>query len=332
MPLTRLGKLVPVSLRQVWPNEASDFTPWLAEPENLVLLSEALNLPELQVKGKEVPVGNFSLDILAEDVEGNIVVIENQFDHTDHKHLGQIMTYVAGQEGNVTVVWIAEHFQEEHRAAIDWLNANTLEHFNFFGVELELLKIGGSDPAPRFNVIGKPNEWSRGVTRTTRQVGDRPLSERHRFYLDYWTRFGAYLVEIQSPLRVTRPFRDYYCSFRLGRAGVQFAATATLRDRTIGVELYISRRDGKATFRALQSQMAEIESIFGGRLEWQELPERTASRIATYKTADPADQPNERAQFEWMGANLAQFHRAFYNRIRAMSVDGEIESSDTAHS
>jgi hypothetical protein len=114
-----LGKLVAVPLRSVWPHEAVDFTKWLAGTDNIKLLADQLGLGELQVRGTEVQVGSFAIDILAEDVDGNLVVVENQFGPTDHKHLGQIMTYVAGQEGDVTVVWVAEYFREEHRAAID---------------------------------------------------------------------------------------------------------------------------------------------------------------------------------------------------------------------
>src|SRR5262245_25285232 len=73
-----------------------------------------------------------------------MVVIENQFGPTDHTHLGQIMTYLAGQDGRTTVIWIAETIREEHRAAIDWLNASTIEGFNFFAVEVEALRIGNS--------------------------------------------------------------------------------------------------------------------------------------------------------------------------------------------
>jgi hypothetical protein len=111
--------------------EARDFTPWLATEENLALLAETLGLGELQLQGTELPVGNFNLDILAEDIEGHIVLIENQCGPTDHNHLGQILTYLAGQSGNATVIWIAERVREEHRAAIDWLNASTREEFDF---------------------------------------------------------------------------------------------------------------------------------------------------------------------------------------------------------
>jgi RecB family endonuclease NucS len=101
-------------LREVWPRENSDFTPWLADPENLSLLADTLNLGALQFEGTEVQAGNFRIDILARDDNGRIVVIENQFGLTDHTHLGQIMTYLSAQKGQVTVIWIAEKFREEH--------------------------------------------------------------------------------------------------------------------------------------------------------------------------------------------------------------------------
>src|SRR4029077_16843290 len=104
-------------------------------------------LGELQLQGTEVAVGNFSVDILARDIEGQIVVIENQFGPTDHTHLGQIMTYLAGQDARTTVIWIAETIREEHRAAIDWLNASTIESFSFFAVEVEALRIDDSSGA-----------------------------------------------------------------------------------------------------------------------------------------------------------------------------------------
>lgn len=151
-----LSRLEPVELRKIWPNETDDFTPWLAEEENLSLLADTLNM-ELELEAQEVNVGGFRADILCRDTEDNSrVLIENQLEETNHTHLGQILTYAAGLNA-VTVVWIAQKFREEHRAALDWQNENTEEHLRFFGVEIELWKIGGSLPAPKFNIVSKPN-------------------------------------------------------------------------------------------------------------------------------------------------------------------------------
>lgn len=149
------------------------------------------------------------------------------------------MTYAAGQEGKITVVWIAETFREEHRAAIDWLNASTIEGFDFFAVEVEALRIGDSVPAPRFNILGKPNQWTRGVARTSNT--ERPPDQRQKSYMAYWTSLGSFLADRNAPFKVrVPPPRDYWCGFgSLARPGFLLVATVGFRDRRIGVEIYI---------------------------------------------------------------------------------------------
>src|SRR4051794_7796185 len=184
-----LGRLVSVPLREVWPHEANDFTPWLAKNENLSLLAETLQLSDLQLQDTEVAVGSFYIDILARDIDDRVVVIENQFGPTDHTHLGQIMTYLSGRKGRAIVIWIAEKFREEHRAAIEWLNASTIEGFDFFAVEVAALRIGTSPPAPWFNAVAKPNKVSREIVRGTRNLGAGPLNDRARADSTYWSGF-----------------------------------------------------------------------------------------------------------------------------------------------
>lgn len=146
-----------------WAHEATDFTPWLAE--NLGLLGGELGLA-LELRKREHPVGRYSLDLLLEDAQGRVVIVENQFGQTDHDHLGKLLTYCAGTDAQV-VIWLAESLTDEHAAALEWLNDNSAEGVDFFGVELELLRIDGSSPAPHFRVVVQPNEWrKRARTRT----------------------------------------------------------------------------------------------------------------------------------------------------------------------
>ena len=187
-----LGSFDRVTLTEAWPTEDGNFTPWLAEPGNIKLLGEALDM-ELEVEEHEYLVGQFRADILARaaDETDHRVVIENQFGRTNHGHLGQILTYLAGIEGAKTVVWIAETIQPDHRAAIDWLNNNTSEEFSFFAIEIELWRIGTSVPAPRFNVIASPNDWIKR-TRSAARAIDGELN-RHHVALSYWASFAEYL-------------------------------------------------------------------------------------------------------------------------------------------
>ena len=121
MATTDLGRLEPVDLREVWPNEESDFTPWLADQKNLAILGDALGMP-LEFVAREEAVGPYSADILCRDSnDGTQVVVENQLESTDHDHLGKLLTYAAHLGARV-VVWIAKSFTDQHRAALDWLN------------------------------------------------------------------------------------------------------------------------------------------------------------------------------------------------------------------
>ncbi len=143
--IVELGALARVGLRQVWGVEHRSFTPWLAA--HLDLLGEAIDIP-LSLKGQETDIGTFRADILAKDTAtGQAVLIENQLERTDHTHLGQLITYAAGVRAGV-VVWIADTFTDEHRAALDWLNESTPDSIKFFGVEIELWRIGESQIAP----------------------------------------------------------------------------------------------------------------------------------------------------------------------------------------
>ena len=167
-----LGRLQRVDLRTIWTSEPVQFTPWLARPENLEILGETLGL-ELELEAQEKEVGSFRADIVCRDIgTGSSVLIENQLEQTDHDHLGKLLTYAAGLQA-VTVVWLAERFRDEHRAALDWLNDITHEESRFFGLEIELWRIGDSPAAPKFNIVSMPNDWSRSV----RSVDDVELSE-----------------------------------------------------------------------------------------------------------------------------------------------------------
>ena len=113
--MTDLGRLEKIDLRDIWKTEDQDFTPWLAREDNIALLADALGL-ELEVEAQEKEVGPFRADILCKDIRNDSwVLIENQLERTDHKHLGQLITYAAGLKA-VTIVWVAATFTDEHRA------------------------------------------------------------------------------------------------------------------------------------------------------------------------------------------------------------------------
>ncbi|MFN3474713.1 MAG: hypothetical protein ACK4ZW_11795 [Blastomonas sp.] len=161
--------LVDVSPREAWAHEAHSFTPWLAD--NLPRLSDAIGIP-LELTGREVGVGRYSADILATNPQdGSMVLIENQLEWSDHTHMGQILTYLAGLEAQV-VIWLAPQFREEHLSALRWLNQHTDERFSFFAVRLRVVRIADSPYAPLFDVLEKPNSWERSLQKTARAASE----------------------------------------------------------------------------------------------------------------------------------------------------------------
>lgn len=215
-------------LREAWKHEATQFTPWLAQAENLDALARALGVSELELSSTEQWVGDFKLDILCTDGDQR-VIIENQLAETDHKHLGQILTYAAGV-GARKVIWVAENFRPEHLAALRFLNDYTNEDLSFFGVQVELWRIGESPLAPKFEVVV--------------------------------------------------------------------------------VHLWITDEQAKVHFARLSEQQELIERKLGFDLDWQELPDAKACRIATNLSNAPLEDLTRWDEyFQWIEHRLVVMDR-----------------------
>ena len=320
-PLT-LGRLEKVELREIWTSEAVDFTPWLARPENLEVLASALGL-ELEVEAQEKEVGPFRADILCKDLDGDSwVLIENQLERTDHTHLGQLLTYAAGLQA-VTIIWVAARFSEEHRASLDWLNEITDERFRFFGLEVELWKIGSSPAAPKFNVVSKPNDWTRSVSKAARRISDEPVSETKALQLKYWTALKEYLTECGSKLRSQKPHPQHWTNYSIGRSGFSLCATVNTQLNRIGAELQINHDNAKQFFQLLYQQKEDIEREMGVALEWCELPDKKSSRIITFlEEADLTDEGDWKRQHSWLRDVLEKLDRVFRERVKNLSANG----------
>lgn len=319
MDSSSLGRLEKIDLRQVWSSEAVDFTPWLANPENLNILANTLGL-ELEVEAQEKDVGSFRADLLCKDLDSDSwVLIENQLERTDHTHLGQLLTYAAGLQA-VTIIWIAAKFSEEHRASLDWLNEITDERFRFFGLEVELWKIASSPAAPKFNVVSKPNDWSRSVTKAARRINEEPVTETKALQLKYWTELRDYLTRNGSKLRSQKPYPQHWTNFSIGRSGFHLCATINTQLNRIGAELYISHKNAKQSFQHLYRQKEQIETELSLSLEWCELPTKKSSRIITFfEVLDLTDEKDWIRQHQWFYEVLEQFDRVFRKRVKNLS-------------
>ena len=287
-----LGRLSVVRPRDVWKHEALDFTPWLLR--NADVLSDLLGM-DLVLEAAEHPVGGFSLDLIGSDeATGRVVIVENQLEESDH----QILTYAAGTDPT-TIVWVATSFRPEHRAALDWLNERTNEDTRFFGVEIEVVRIGDSAPAPAFKLVAQPNDWGKQVKAASQQAN---MTERTQLYMDFWMRFTA-AVRTKHPnwTRATTT-KSSWLGMSAGVSGVNWIFT--FNSKGLGVQLEFVASDPElnlARYRALEEQRLDIETVFGGPLSWEPMEGYKATRVATYgEQADVAETENWDEWIAWL--------------------------------
>ena len=313
-----LGRLERVKLRDIWGNESTDFTPWLVH--HIQVLGETLDM-DLEVTGQEEPIGPYSADIVCRDIgseDDATVLIENQLEKTDHKHLGQLLTYASGLEA-VAIIWVAEHFSEEHRAALDWLNKITGEGFRFFGLEIELWQIGDSPPAPRFNIVCKPNQWSK-VIRQRQEQGS--LSDTRQIQFRYWTALKEDMEKHGSLLRCRQPAPNATLPFPIGKSGVYFMAglsSWSLHKQETGKEvrvgLVVDGENALDRFGALEEQKDDIESELGEELIWYAPKQTRRRRIYLRRSADYTDESEWPNQHTWLREKLDSLNNVLRHRV-----------------
>ncbi len=310
-----LSKLEPVPLREAWKHEAGEFTPWLAERENLEALAQALGLSELELVATEHWVGDFKLDILCTDGDDQ-VVIENQLDETDHKHLGQILAYAAGV-GARKVIWVAKSFRPEHKAALEFLNDNSTEGLSFFGVQIELWRIGDSPLAPKFEVVAQPDNWTKTGREQARAASS--ASPTKQLQQKFWTALVGHLAKTAPQIRPQKPRPQHWLNNTIGRSGFHLNITANTRDARLGVELWMPGTDAKQHFSALLEQKEAIEKQLGFALDWQELPDARACRIATwYPDASIEDEARWNEYLGWIEQRLVVMDRVLRPIVRVL--------------
>jgi hypothetical protein len=302
-----LGRLEQVDPRSIWPHEAYNFTPWLfANPDRL---ADALGI-ELDLEATEYPVGGYSLDIIGKDQShGVVLIVENQLDESDHGHLGQLLTYAAGTDAS-TIVWLTTRFREEHRQALTWLNEHTDPETFFFGVEIEVVQIGASEPAPQFNVVVMPNDWQKQAKRAGATAGG--TSTKNELYRQFWSKLLERIKDDHPGwTRATAPAQNWlWISAPIRGCGLNpvFGGRNSLR-----IELYIDRSTPEAcieVFDALAARRAEFELAYGRPLEWARMEGRKACRVSEGMDGDVTSTDNYDRYIEFFIDGSDRFREA----------------------
>jgi hypothetical protein len=311
MNLSRLKK---VDLRDAWKHEAIDFTRWLAEESNLRLLADEVGF-DIKLVRTEAAVGNFNVDILAEEENtGRKIIIENQLEVTNHDHLGKLITYASGYDAGV-IIWVVKDVREEHRQAIDWLNEHTDEEIEFYLVKIEVYQIENSPLAPKFEIVSKPNDWAKAVKES---VGRGEVTETKLKQLEFWNMLRDYAKERNAPIRFQKAYPQHWTNISIGSSDAHMAFTIRSKEGIFGVEIYIS--DNKDLYAQLFQNKEAIERDLGENLEWMELPEKKASRIRISLPGDFNDQAKWETYFSWILGVAEKFQSVFPKYLRNSQI------------
>lgn len=276
------------NLRKAWPNEAKDFTPWLAE--HLDLLGNILEM-DIEFVEKESKVGGYSADILAKEIDTeNYVVIENQLEDSNHDHLGKLITYASGKNAK-TIVWVVKKARDEHREAIEWLNENTGPQIGFYLLEIELWQIGNSKLAPKFNIVERPNEWAKTVKPSAN------ISDTQILQIEFWQAFIDYAskTDFTKTFRLRSAHSQNWYDLAVGNSRCHICLEAKKQKQEATVGLYIS--DDKELFHEIETDKSYIETALNTKLEWKEA--NKACRFYASKTLDMSNTDSWEDIFKW---------------------------------
>jgi hypothetical protein len=302
-----LGTLAVVDPRTIWPREAADFTPWLLA--NPTSLRDALGI-DIELSSAEHAIGNYSLDLIGRDVNHDaVLIVENQLGFSDHTHLGQLLTYASGSDAK-TIVWITTGFKEEHRQALDWLNQSTDEHVRFFGLQIEVVRIGDALPAVTLKVVAQPNDWQK---RLKTSAAEASMSGKPALYYSFWSRFLERIhKEHPGWTRARKPQTANWLWVSHPLRGIPLSGSFGWNN-TLSVELYIDTQDGDYNtrlFDRLAQHRVTLENDFGRPLTWDRAEGRRFCSMADTSEGDVARTDKHDEYINWIFDSIERWKRS----------------------
>ncbi|MEQ1672590.1 MAG: DUF4268 domain-containing protein, partial [Hyphomicrobium sp.] len=317
-----LGVLSQIELRSVWKKEDRVFTPWLARQENLDLLANELGLDPLEKHGTEVPVGRYSADLVCRITNSEeFVLIENQIESSDHKHLGQILTYVVGLDAGGThikhVIWVAADFRAEHVEAIKWLNEHLAGKISVFACRVETWRIGNSPPAVKFQVVAQPSSWNAVIRGLDERLPAEGIDANRE---SYWAAFSEVMRERSLPVKIREqaPRQGFYTFTIDPSKGAYIYVYRVVEAKVIGAYLSLSGVPGvvRVVFDRLIADKTAIEGELGCALDWSEKQaDRNYRAQIQWIDGDALDEADWRRQHDWLADQVDKLYRVFKPRI-----------------
>lgn len=300
-----VGEIEQVDPKSLGIHEEHHFTPWLLQ--NINRIGEVLGIDiAVDDKEREVGVGRYWADIHATEVGTNRkIVIENQITPSDHKHLGQTLTYAAGLDCNI-VIWVCTEFREEHRQTLDWLNSVTGDRVGFFGVEFEFIRIDSSRPAIRFKPVVRPAAWE------APEVDEEETGKLSR-YVPFYQALMDELREKHKFTNVRKAQHQNWYAFSSGHSGVKYLVSFK-SDGKLYVETRIDVQDkqrNKAIFDSFNDNREAIEKSLGQSLTWDRNDNYQYSTIHTSLPASIDDAARYDEYRSWTVQQLLAFKRVF---------------------
>jgi len=254
-----IGDLQRLSARDVFEHEAHDFTTWLEE--NIDSLGEVIGV-DLATAEREKSAGNFSADLLAEDEDGRRVIVENQLGQTDHKHLGQVLTYLTVLDAEIAI-WVTADARPEHVSAVSWLNENAAGA-DFYLVKVEGVRVDDSRPAPLFTRIVGPSHETRAAEQAKKEWDERDRI-RYQFFAHLLERSNEHTNRFDSISPMAR-------SNIVASAGNGLSFKYGVSRRESQAYLFIDFRESQsindAAYAVFEKNRDEIESRVDFDLVW----------------------------------------------------------------
>ncbi len=254
------GEPEPVSLRDIWPNETLDFTPWLAS--NLHLLGKAIGM-ELSLIQTEASGWSGYLDILAEVTGKGKVAIENQIEPSDNDHFARLIGYAADCDADI-LVWVTPFFSEYHQRQLGWLKEAMDGKKEFYAVVASLVPDGNLRPinshpdAPGFHAVFSSidlhNNWPKAPVLTPEEQANLP-QKRQAF-------FQRLLRDLRNKGFTDRmaPLAGRSQSFPSGFPGVAYNAGFEWSRPFVFLSISVgSRAESGRIFDALSEYRLELE-------------------------------------------------------------------------